>query len=253
MIAGTKLYKKITFPLLFAISIVTAISFYYQITVNFFWGALFAVGGIAIEFFRVLMRGAIQNKSFRNRKKKKKETLFFDVSLYILMSFVACLSTFFVGIVQIEKKSIIMSPATIEINQLKKKADLIKRSADRNDEAINNVMLQTNVNQWALIRLLKEKKEIYSSVGEAAEIEGKIAELEKDTIGVKSGFTIVASVIGNPEASDLIMIIVLLYFSVMLEVGIYYTAPTFSLPQKKKKRKLQPRDIKHGQQLLFNE
>lgn len=222
MIARTKYIRQVAFFTLMLISLATAANFYWNISINVFWSILFAVGGVAIEMFRVYMLVDIYNTRFRKQKTYIKQ------SLYITMAAMACVSTFFAGIVQIERKTVRERLSTAQISVLEKQIKRIENRdnamTSRKRTALIRTMEKQTDKPWLVRSLaLIADKDSNIDYKELANLKKELARQKIKSVDTKGGFRILAELLNRPDLTNIIMIIVLAFFSLMLEIGINKT------------------------------
>jgi len=211
-------------------------------------GVLWGAFGVAVVIF-----AAGQLRQSKNKKSIKKKLP--HILVYIICTIVSFFGTIGTGYNHLEKTKNNNSEIITEIEIIDKKINYLENKKDYTDTAINNVIQKTNLNQWALINLLKKKSQNENNVNEKFKIINDLklrrAVLVKDISGVLNSLTGVSKILNI--ADQKVAFIFLISAALLIEIMIFFTADfnggIFKMPVKKKIKKTKKK--KEIDQLFF--
>jgi hypothetical protein len=186
---------------------------------NFLIRIIWALVGVAAVFF--------QTVKLREYFNTKKSIRFVHLSFYIICTVGSVAGTLGAGYSHIEKTKLNNIDKTAQIEIINKKIyDIENKSIDNTELAINNVMATTNLNQWALLGLIKQKKEINATIekkySNLANLKNEKARLLKKQAGVISSLAGLSGLLGVSE--EMTAFVFLIFVSVILELMVYGSA-----------------------------
>lgn len=247
-------YKKIIFVLAFFASSIFNVLLFCSIGDNLGIALVWAIIGLSVVLFQTL--------NLREYFNYKRSIRYRHLSVYILCTIVSVAGTLGAGYSHIEKTRLrdIEKITKLEIID-RKIADIESPGKNYVEDAINTTMAGTNLNQWAVIRLIKEKRKIvsgrvdkYTTLGELKTERAQVLSQQSSVISSLSG---VSRITGIKE--DAVAFCFLVMAAVILELMLYGSA-TFKgklmagirLPKRfRKKDSRSKRQEKAGQTFFF--
>jgi hypothetical protein len=215
-----------------------------NIGIRIIWGLV----GVSAVFF--------QTAKLREFFNTTKSIRYLHLAFYIICTVGSIAGTLGAGYSHIEKTKLNNIDNTTQIELLDKMiSDIETVDIDETDTAINTAMTGTNLNQWAVIRLIKEKNKfqvaktnIYNRL---FELKSKKATLLKSQSGVISSLSGLSKLFNVSES--FIAFIFLIFVSVILELMVYGSATfTGALFRQRTKKVLKfKKKKKDGQIYLF--
>jgi len=217
-----------------------------SLMIRFIW----ALTGLATVLFQT-----VELRNYFNTKKKIRHA---HLTIYLVCTFGSIAGTLGAGYSHVEKTKLKNIDQTVKIEIIDQELNDIEiASKDNTEIAINNVMMNnTNINQWALIRLMKEKDKIKNNNFKKYDVISKLknekAELMKSQSEIVNSLIGLSKLFGVKESA--IAFIFLIFVAVMIELMIFESAtftgklfnklPRFKPIKFKNKKSDQPKKLK---------
>ena len=217
---------------------------------------IWAIVGIALVLFQ-----ALQLREFYNIKRKSR---YQHLTFYVICTIASIFGTLGAGYSHIEKTKLKNIDKAVQLEIIDKKIIALENpKKDYTDQAINSAMQGTNLNQWAVIRLIKEKQKLNqdknASYTEIEILKKSKAEILKSQKGVINSLSGISKLTGTSEAR--IAFIFLIFSAIIIEMIVFGSA-TFNgklfagiklkKPEKKKGNSKVKRQQKTGQKFFFD-
>lgn len=211
--------KKIVFLFSVIASTIFNLLLFSSIGENIFIRIIWGIVGIAVVFFQ-----ALKLREFYNTKKNIRWLHF---SFYIICTIVSIFGTLGAGYSNLEKTKLKNITSSVEIENIDKRIKLIESKTNNTiDSAIDTALKLDGANQWATIRLIKEKKELAKNEVNNFEVLEKLklkrAELLKKESSVISSLTGISDLFNVSQ--EKIAFIFLIMCAIILEMMVFGTA-----------------------------
>lgn len=210
------------------------------------WGVI----GVAAVFFQTF-----ELRTFYNTKKRKK---YMHLSFYIICTIGSITGTLGAGYAHIEKTKLNNIDTQYQIELINKKInDFKKTENDNTGNAINSVLQSTNLNQWAVIRLIKEKKELknndFKKYETIEKLKNKKAELLKSQSGIISSLSGLSKMLNMHESK--VSLFFLFFVAIILEMMVFgsstFNGKLINRKKKPKQKKVISKNKKNKDQFFF--
>ena len=239
--------KKKVFIISGGISMLCSSYLYSSIGQNIIMMAIFGLGGVASVVFQ-----GLKLREYKNSKGKNKIAL----AIYVLFTIVSYLGSIGTGYANIKKAQLKNSVVEAKIKIIEKQLLSLEKESPI-ETAIDTVLKKTNVNQWAAIRMMKEKKMIANKKGDdfekIKELEIAKAELKENNASINNAVDSIAELANIDRA--MAMLIFLGFFSLAIEImfngSANYTGTLFDYKRtkiQKKKITKKEKEKKAGQE-----
>ena len=237
-------HKKIVFIFAFFASAFFNVLLFSSIGTNPLIRTIWGVVGVAAVFFQ-----AVKLREFFNSTERMR---FVHLSFYIICTILSIFGTLGTGYAHIEKTKLKETAKNTKLEIINLKIINIEnkiKNYNNNENALNSAMAVTNPNQWAVIRLQKEKKIMQS------DYDKKIIELESLKIArashLKNKTKIISALSGIAkllnQSEEKIAFIFLIFSALIIELMVYGSASfDGKLFTKKSTKELKKKSLKEN-------